>query len=73
MLNAKDIKTWKSTVIILGIISIVMFVIQRSNYMFLDVFFELCIFHIPAIISVGVYTYLKRKSLTLVIDSANSG
>ena len=66
-MNNQDVETWKITAIILGIISIVMFLIQRSNYMFLDVFFEFCIFHVPAIIAVGVYVYL-RKTSSLVID-----
>ncbi len=72
MLNNQDVETWKIAAIILGIISIAMFLIQRSNYMFLDVFFELCIFHVPAIIAVGVYVYL-RKTLSLVIEGLKSG
>ena len=71
-MNNQDVETWKITAIILGIISIAMFLIQRSNYMFLDVFFEFCIFHVPAIIAVAVYVYL-RKTPSLVIEGLKSG
>jgi hypothetical protein len=29
--------------------------------MFLDVVFEVCIFHVPAILAVGVYLYVRRR------------
>ncbi len=61
VMNALDLDSWKLTAIILGIISIAMFVVQRSSWMFLDVTFEVCIFHVPALIAVGVYLWLRRK------------
>ncbi len=63
-MNILDLESWKLTAIILGVISIVMFIVQRSSYMFLDVIFEICIFHVPAILAVGVYLYLRRKPAT---------
>jgi hypothetical protein len=71
-LDATDIRSWKTTAVILGIISIVMFAIQRSSYMFLDPLFEICIFHLPAIIAIGFYVYLKRKTPTLVVEGVKS-
>jgi hypothetical protein len=71
-LDATDIGSWKTTAIILGIVSIVMFAIQRSSYMFLDPTFEVCIFHVPAVIAVGVYVYLRRKTPTIVVESVKS-
>ncbi len=63
-MNALDLDSWKLTAIILGIMSITMFLIQRSSWMFLDVTFEVCIFHVPAIIAVSVYLWLRRKPAT---------
>jgi hypothetical protein len=71
-LDATDIGSWKTTAIILGIVSIVMFAIQRSSYMFLDPTFEVCIFHVPAVIAVGVYVYLRRKTPTTVVEGAKN-
>jgi len=56
------VESWKTTALILTILSVTIFLIQRSKYMFLDPAFEVCIFHVPAIISVGMYIYFKRKS-----------
>ncbi|MCX6649448.1 MAG: hypothetical protein NTV61_08715 [Candidatus Bathyarchaeota archaeon] len=61
-MNATDLESWKITAIVLGVVSIVMFAIQRSSYMFLDPVFEFCIFHVPAVIAVGVYVYLRKKA-----------
>jgi hypothetical protein len=61
-LNATDIESWKITAIIMSIVSIVMFAVQRSSYMFLDIIFEICIFHVPALIAVGVYLYLRKRT-----------
>ena len=62
-MDTTDIESWKITAVILGLISIVIFAVQRSSYMFLDPVFELCIFHMPAVIAVGVYVHLRKKSV----------
>ncbi len=54
------------TAIILGLISVVLFVVQRSAYRFMDPVFELCIFHVPAILGVSIYLYYRRKEHTPV-------
>ncbi len=61
-MNTTDLESWKITAIILSIISIAMFAVQRSSYMFLDIVFEICIFHVPALIAVGVYLYLRKRT-----------
>jgi hypothetical protein len=61
VLNVSELESWKITVIILVFIAIGIFAVQRSSYMFLDPVFELCIFHIPAMMSVGIYFYLRKK------------
>jgi hypothetical protein len=63
-LNATDLKSWKTTAIILGLISIVLFGVQRSKYMFMDPMFEFSIFHVPAILAVSIYLYYRRKEPT---------
>ncbi len=71
-MNVHDVETWRITAIILGIVSIAMFLVQRSSYMFLDVIFEFCIFHVPAMIAVGVYAYLRMKKPTLIVEGVSS-
>jgi len=62
--NATDLNSWRTTTLVLVIISLSMFAVQRSSLTFLDVVFEFCIFHVPAIIAVGVYVYQKKKVAT---------
>jgi uncharacterized membrane protein YgdD (TMEM256/DUF423 family) len=63
-LNATDLASWKLTAILLGALSIIMFTLQRTSYTVFEVGFEICIFHVPAILAVGVYLYLRRKGVT---------
>ena len=65
-MNATDLKSWKITAIILGLISIALFVVQRTRYMFMDPVFEFSIFHMPAILAVSIYLYYRSKELTPV-------
>lgn len=60
-MNATDLASWKLTAILLGAISIIMFALQRTSYTVFEIGFEICIFHVPAILAIGVYLYLKRK------------
>jgi len=66
-LNASELESWKITTIILGLISIAIFMVQRSSYMFLDPVFEFCIFHLPAGISLGVYFFIRKKLIASAI------
>lgn len=63
-MNVTDLNSWRTTTLVLVIISLAMFAVQRSSLMFLDVVFEFCIFHVPAIIAASVYVYLKKKVAT---------
>ena len=47
---------WKTATQVLAVVAITVGVIQRTQYMFLDVLFEVCIFHIPAITSLIIYS-----------------
>ncbi|OGD61324.1 hypothetical protein A3K78_01410 [Candidatus Bathyarchaeota archaeon RBG_13_52_12] len=68
-MNISELESWKITAIILGIIAIVIFTVQRSSYMFLDPVFELCIFYIPTMMSVVVYFYLRKKLVVSTIPT----
>lgn len=69
-MNATDLASWKLTAILLGALSIMMFALQRSSYTVFDVGFEVCIFHVPAILAVGVYLYLRRKNEAPAFETA---
>jgi hypothetical protein len=43
-------------------ISLVIGIIQRTSYMFLDPKFEVCIFHVPTILSIIIYSRLPESS-----------
>jgi hypothetical protein len=47
---------WKTATQVLAVVAITVGVIQRTQYMFLDVLFEVCIFHVPAITSLLIYS-----------------
>ncbi|MCK5669994.1 hypothetical protein KAI10_01300 [Candidatus Bathyarchaeota archaeon] len=47
---------WRTATQVLAIVAITVGVIQRTQYMFLDVLFEVCIFHVPAITSLIIYS-----------------
>lgn len=43
-------------------ISLVIGLIQRTGYMFLDPKFEVCVFHVPTILSLIIYSRLPESS-----------
>ena len=47
---------WRTATQVLAIVAITVGVIQRTQYMFLDVLFEVCLFHVPAITSLIIYS-----------------
>ena len=47
---------WKTSTQVLAVVAIAVGIIQRTQYMFLDVLFEVCIFHVPAITSLIIYS-----------------
>lgn len=48
--------TWRTATQVLAVVAIAVGTIQRTQYMFLDVLFEVCIFHVPAITSLIIYS-----------------
>jgi hypothetical protein len=65
--NATDLNSWRTTTIVLIVISVAMFAIQRSSFRFLDIVFEFCIFYVPTMIAAGVYLYYKKKVDTPIV------
>lgn len=55
-------KSWRTTVTVLIAISLVIGIIQRTGFMFLDPKFEVCIFHLPTIVSIIIYSRLPESS-----------
>ena len=55
-------KSWRTTVMVLIAISLVIGLIQRTDYMFLDPKFEVCIFHLPTILSLIIYSKLPEST-----------
>ena len=47
---------------VLMAISLVIGLIQRTGYMFLDPKFEVCIFHLPTILSLIIYSKLPEST-----------
>ena len=47
---------WRTATQVLAVVAIAVGIIQRTQYMFLDVLFEVCIFHVPAITSLIIYS-----------------
>ena len=47
---------------VLMAISLIIGFIQRTGYMFLDPKFELCVFHVPTILSLIIYSRLPESS-----------
>ncbi|MCJ7731105.1 hypothetical protein MUP51_02205, partial [Candidatus Bathyarchaeota archaeon] len=54
-------ESWRKTSFILVLLSIIIGVIQRSQYQFLDEIFEIFIFHIPAVISLIIYNKVPQQ------------
>lgn len=54
-------ESWRKACIVLVLVSIVVGLIQRSSYQFLDTKFEVSVFHLPTVISLVIYYYLTRK------------
>lgn len=55
-------QSWRITSIALTLVSLFIGLLQRTRYMFLDPKFEVCIFHIPTVISLIIYSRLPENS-----------
>ena len=55
-------ESWRTTVMVLMAISLIIGLIQRTSYRFLDPKFEVCVFHVPTILSLIIYSRLPGSS-----------
>ncbi len=55
-------ESWRTTAIVLTAISLVVGLVQRTGYRFLDPKFEVCVFHIPTVLSIIIYSRLPKSS-----------
>ncbi len=54
-MSLSEMDSWKNSLLVLIIISIIIGTIQRTQYRFLDPIFEFCIFHISTITALMIY------------------
>ena len=47
---------WRTATQVLVVVAVVVGILQRTQYRFLDVLFEVCVFHVPAITSLVIYS-----------------
>ena len=57
-----ELESWRKTCILLVVTSIIIGLVQRSSYQFLDTRFEVPIFHIPTIVSLVIYYSLSKRA-----------
>ncbi len=60
-MDNSELSTWRITALILGVVSIAIFLVQRSRFMFLDPVFEFAIFHVPAILALNYYIVVDGR------------
>jgi hypothetical protein len=69
---SQEVSSWRTAAIILLTISLTILVIQRTAWAFLDPVFEICIFHIPAILAVVVYFYMSKNQKTFDLQTKSN-
>jgi uncharacterized membrane protein len=47
-------ESWRLTTLLLVVLSLIVFLIQRTSWAVFDTVFEVCIFHIPAVFSAAL-------------------
>ena len=57
-----ELESWRRACIVLVVVSMIIGLVQRSGYQFLDVKFEVAIFHIPAMVSLLIYYSLSKRA-----------
>ena len=61
LMSDRNIENWRITAYIFVILSVVIFLIQRTSLALIDNIFEFCIFHIPALVASIIYIRVSRK------------
>ncbi|HEX9915350.1 MAG TPA: hypothetical protein VGB32_10560 [Candidatus Bathyarchaeia archaeon] len=56
-----ELESWRKTCTILVVVSLILGLIQRTSYRFLDPTFEVSIFHVTTILSLVIYYSLTRR------------
>jgi len=57
----EESRTWLYALLIMGILSLIVFVAQHFIGRFLNIVFEVCIFYIPTIILVFIYLKIRVR------------
>jgi uncharacterized membrane protein len=55
----QDLVSWRTTTIVLALLSVGVFLLQRTSWAMFDIVFELCIFHIPSLVCAAIYLRLQ--------------
>lgn len=61
MQNKDELATWRNASIAVVLVAAFIFLIQFFVRRFFDPVFEICIFYIPALVSVILYLYQRRR------------
>ena len=56
---SQDLVSWRTATIVLTLISVGVFLLQRTSWAIFDTIFELCIFHIPSLVCAVIYLRLQ--------------
>jgi hypothetical protein len=56
-----ELESWRKTCTVLVAVSLILGLIQRTSYRFLDPTFEVSIFHVTTILSLIIYYSLTRR------------
>jgi len=56
-----ELESWRKACTVLVVVSLILGLIQRTSYRFLDQTFEVSIFHVTTIISLIIYYSLTRR------------
>jgi hypothetical protein len=56
---SQDLVSWRTTTMVLTLMSVGVFLLQRTSWAMFDNVFELCIFHIPSLVCAAVYLRLQ--------------
>ena len=57
-----DKESWRLTTILLVVLSLIVFLVQRTSWAVFDTVFEVCIFHIPALFSAALNVKFRGDS-----------
>jgi len=49
------LKSWRIATILLVVVSVAIFLVQRTSWAIFDTVFEICIFHVPSLFSALLY------------------